>query len=108
MVRPLAPILALERNAVTCARPKFQSSFHLVREAMSNLSELVCGNVKGNGNLARSLRHFAQTLTLCSTRTHRAWFPNCEASQARPTQQRRKGYTMNLCCLWQHTMTMQR
>ena len=31
---------------------------------MSNLSELVCGNVKGSGNLARSLRHFAQTLTL--------------------------------------------
>src|SRR5262249_19277919 len=29
-----------------------------------NLSDLVCGNVKGNGNLARSLRHLAQTLTL--------------------------------------------
>lgn len=31
---------------------------------MSNLSDLVCGNVKGSGNLARSLRHLAQTLTL--------------------------------------------
>lgn len=32
MVRPRAPILVRERNAVTCTRLKSQSSFHLVRD----------------------------------------------------------------------------